>query len=298
MNDKLNEIALKIFNLAIDLNQNQQIHWGEIMIIFRKRNKVISDLIELFKQNKIKFYSKDYISFEPKNLFVKKFLIMMNFFLDQKNEHKFLLLKMNQIFLNDEILENSASFFLNFDFKIFLNHLMILSSKNLICFEKKFIEYIMIIFESFEKIQGAPSSFDILNFLRHIKNNETEILLKNSEFSGNEIRILTIHSSKGLEADHVIFFDDFSDFKNEKYDKEFCILENQFTFYNFKNSFFGKKIETKEISGILKNSQAEKIRLENSEEKRLLYVALTRARKKLIIVSSNNEIFEKYKSVN
>lgn len=290
-----NKISEKIFNLTVDLIQNQKINPKEIMIIFRKRNKVISEVIESFKEAKIKFYSKEYTNFETQDLQIKKFLLTIDFFLDQKDEYKFWLLKENKIFFRDEDLEISKIYFLNFDFRFFLNHLLNLSFKNLICFEKDFLKYIITIFDSFSKIQ---EQFEMLNFLRYIKNNEIEILLQNSKPKEDQIRILTIHASKGLEADFVIFFDDFSDFKKETYDKEFCFLQNQFAFYNFRSSFFGKKIETSEISGILKNSQNEKLELEDSEEKRLLYVALTRARKKLIIISSSNEIFEKYNQIN
>ena len=87
------------------------------------------------------------------------------------------------------------------------------------------------------------------------------------------VKIMTIHSSKGLEADHVIFYDDFSEankiYRNATYYND---MHNLFCYFHKE-----QPIKLKALKKILSEGGS-------LEEKRLLYVAMTRAKKGLYII--------------
>ncbi len=294
-------ISEKIFEIILDLIQNQSVDQKDIMVIFRKRNKNISELIKLLKNSAgLKIYSKEYISFDKDDELMKKFFIIIQFFLDYKDEYKSELLIQNNIFRNYEKIEKMKWIFLNFGFKDFLDQILFLSMKKEIILDENFIKYIIKVYNSYIEIQPTEKQDEIFNFLKFLKQNSHEIIESSeSSWGGDCVRILTIHSSKGLESDYVIFFDDFSDFsENEKKDS-YCFLDDQFIFYHFKDPYFDEKIYDQKIEKIFEETKKYENLTKNqsSEEKRLLYVALTRARKRLIIVPENKKIFEKYEKI-
>lgn len=117
------------------------------------------------------------------------------------------------------------------------------------------------------------------SFISWIENNNSEIK-RNQEAQKNEVRILTIHGSKGLQAPIVIMPDTTSSSKS----KHSTIIDENLILCginkNSKNSISNSIINHLDT-------------LETYEDKRLLYVALTRAKDEMYIYGDKSDQFEK-----
>lgn len=111
-------------------------------------------------------------------------------------------------------------------------------------------------------------------------------------FSGDEaVSILTMHKSKGLEFDYIFLADikdDFANIKNEtfKNDKTSIVLDDRLGLaFRYKDSSEKTEYETlhRTLSGSFFREKC------IAEELRLLYVALTRAKKQLYIYVNNKK---------
>lgn len=135
----------------------------------------------------------------------------------------------------------------------------------------------------------------IFNFIRYIERIEK----RNEDLSGaqlinenhNVVRIMTIHKSKGLEFPVVFIMRTTKNMLASKPTEEHRIQLHKdlgigIDYINYENLYLKKLMFTKYIK---RQNQSETL----SEELRLLYVAMTRAKEKLIIVSS-----DKYKDEN
>lgn len=114
------------------------------------------------------------------------------------------------------------------------------------------------LFEIAEEIYGAACNFtNITEFLNHVEDVEKELSKKNNKgISKNRVQLMTMHRAKGLE---------------------------------FKTVFVGGAIEG--LSPYIKTTKDEDENLE--EERRLFYVALTRAKKELYICSPKHRYGKK-----
>jgi ATP-dependent helicase/nuclease subunit A len=106
----------------------------------------------------------------------------------------------------------------------------------------------------------------------------------------NAVKIMSVHASKGLEFPICILADCARNFSEEK--NEFIINKNLGIGFDLKNS---------ELTVHFKNIYRNILKLVLNEEKiaeelRLLYVALTRAREKLIIIASDSKCDKKIKN--
>ena len=122
---------------------------------------------------------------------------------------------------------------------------------------------------------------DICNYLEKINNEKLEIKLAISKEDSNSVKIMTIHKSKGLEYP-ICYFAGFStNFNNDEY-KSNVLFDNS----------YGIIIDEVDTNNklITKTLAIEKLKQKDISEKiRLLYVAMTRAREKMIIVMPNIE---------
>ena len=123
---------------------------------------------------------------------------------------------------------------------------------------------------------------DVSDYLEKINNEKLEIKLAISKEDSNSVKIMTIHKSKGLEYPICYFAGFYKDFNKDEYksnvlfDDTYGIIIDEVDTNN--------KLITKTLS-------LEKLKQKDISEKiRLLYVALTRAREKMIIVMPNAEI--------
>ena len=92
----------------------------------------------------------------------------------------------------------------------------------------------------------------------------------------SSIHIITVHASKGLEFDHVILMDLKSGTNNRK---PLCCLDSQNNFY-FRFLHSGEWVDCEGYHDFWEREKS----LQEEEGRRLLYVALTRVKKKLHII--------------
>ncbi len=168
----------------------------------------------------------------------------------------------------------------------------------------------LVTLESIGKIVSNVSSFgytpkEFLEYLNDISEEGLDIKLSLNKDSSNSVKIMTIHASKGLEY-HVCYFSGLY--------KKFNIddLKNKFYFsndYGILIPYVDKGPKNTILKTLFRNKY---IRAEVSEKLRLFYVALTRAREKMIMICElkpnilsfkdngiiNDEVRSKYLSFN
>ena len=136
-------------------------------------------------------------------------------------------------------------------------------------------EYLYNLAHNMEEV--GNTIYDFVDYLNEIFDNSYDIKFNTNSSNSNSIRIMTIHKSKGLEFPICYFAGFASKFSlselNDKiiYDNDYGIVLPKVDGY-YKDTILKKLIK--------KNTRREEI----SERIRLLYVALTRAREKMIIV--------------
>ena len=140
------------------------------------------------------------------------------------------------------------------------------------------------ILDSIKKIAQSQDElgytpYDFYNYLNEVLEKGLDIKVKINKGNKSAVKIMTIHASKGLEYP-VCYYTGLS--------KKFNIddLKNKF-YFDKKYGIITPYIEEKENQTIIKDLlKNEYIQEEISEKLRLFYVALTRAREKMIIVTS------------
>lgn len=137
------------------------------------------------------------------------------------------------------------------------------------------IDYVANLLLSYNKLGYDLEKSTI--FLNDILATDYKMEYTSSLTSSNEVRLMTIHHSKGLEYPYVIF--PFLNSKINKDDnKKNCNISQEYGIYLKKSDAYGNK----SIVSILENYAEDKKLV--SERIRLLYVALTRAREKMILL--------------
>ena len=129
--------------------------------------------------------------------------------------------------------------------------------------------------------------YELNNYLDIIIKNNKEIKISTSTTDNNSVKIMTIHKSKGLEY-NICYY--------SGYDKKFNLsdLKSRIVFdnkYGIVTPIEDDGLEELITKVLIKNNY---IKDDISERIRLLYVALTRAKEKIIIVGDFNE--DKYYS--
>ncbi len=147
------------------------------------------------------------------------------------------------------------------------------------------IEYLYTLSNTLNKMGYTYKDFTGL--IEEIFNSEKEIKFSVSKEENNSVKLMTIHHSKGLEY-HICYFPglykqfNFKDIlENFNYSKRLGIITPIFndgiskTFYDYlnKNDYYNDEI---------------------SEKIRLFYVAVTRAKEKMIFISSMKDKYEEY----
>lgn len=140
--------------------------------------------------------------------------------------------------------------------------------------------------EQFEK-GSHKGLFFFIRYVEDIKTAEAETsTAKLQSEAENLVRVMTIHKSKGLEFP-VVFVADTGKLFNEM-DTRATVLTHQQWGFGMDYKDLEQRVVYRTLS---KTALAEVIRLENlSEELRVLYVALTRAKEKLILTGTAKDI--------
>ena len=137
------------------------------------------------------------------------------------------------------------------------------------------VEYLYNLAKSME--DDGITIYDFVNYLNDIFKNDYNLSFNANNGKSNSIRIMTIHKSKGLEFP-ICYFGGFYTRFNLRDLSEKILFDNKYGIVLPKVNEYYKDTILKTL--IKKNNRLEEI----SERIRLLYVALTRAREKMIIV--------------
>lgn len=129
---------------------------------------------------------------------------------------------------------------------------------------------------------GYKGLFNFIRFIGKMKKKETDLSTAVvAGESGNVVRLMTIHKSKGLEFPIVFFADSAKEFNRSDISGK-LIMHKDLGFgadyINFNGNFYMSSIEKKALAIQLNRDML-------SEEMRKLYVGLTRAKEKLIVTA-------------
>ncbi|MBQ5546975.1 MAG: double-strand break repair helicase AddA [Acetobacter sp.] len=126
-------------------------------------------------------------------------------------------------------------------------------------------------------------------FIYWLKNSQKEIKYR-TDTEGESVRIMTVHSAKGLEAPLVILPDTMSTPDSNKRDtlRWLSCPDHSLETNELKIPVYASKDEATLLPKIQKVIDTKKIK-EQEEYNRLLYVALTRARDRLVICGFNSK---------
>ncbi len=142
------------------------------------------------------------------------------------------------------------------------------------------IDYLCELANNLDRLGFTIEKFS--NYLDELMKNDYNIRFSLSKESPNSVQIMTIHASKGLEFNFCYFPLLYKEFNlrdlNEKFlfDKEYGLI----------TPYFKKGIGKTIFKHLLKNKYIEE---EISEKIRLFYVALTRAKEQIILVTELND---------
>lgn len=141
-------------------------------------------------------------------------------------------------------------------------------------------EYIYNLVEDY--VSTGNTIYDFITYLDEIYNNDYDLKFKVNTSGSNSCKIMTIHKSKGLEFP-ICYFAGFSGSFNISELKEKIVYDNKYGIVLPKVDEYYKETIVKTL---LKRSVKQE---EISEKIRLLYVAVTRAKEKMIIVMPEQE---------
>ena len=148
-------------------------------------------------------------------------------------------------------------------------------------------EYIYNLIDSYS--EEGMTIYDFINYLENIFKNDYDISFNINTSSSNSCKIMTIHKSKGLEFP-ICYFAGFSSRFNISELNDRILFDNKYGIIIPKVDNYYKDTILKTLLKI--NNKREEI----SERIRVLYVALTRAKEKMIIVmpelEEENEVFD------
>lgn len=125
--------------------------------------------------------------------------------------------------------------------------------------------------------------YDLNNYFDEIiDNTDNKFNMSINSSDSNSVKIMTIHKSKGLEFPYVYLSFLNSSFANQKNDELFSFTNKYGIIFPFYKDGIGKTF----INTLNKNYEFKETL---SEKIRLFYVALTRAKEKIIIINEYNE---------
>ena len=126
---------------------------------------------------------------------------------------------------------------------------------------------------------------DLVNYFDEVLKGSEDIKMSQKAESGNSVKIMTIHKSKGLEYNYVYLPYLGSDFTKMNNKTDFKYSNK----YGFVIPFYDNGVGKTLLSALHKNNELTE---ELSEKIRLFYVALTRPKEKFIMINKNNEKIE------
>jgi len=145
-------------------------------------------------------------------------------------------------------------------------------------------ENLMTLLEYARKIEssGYKGLFGFLTYIRGLQEKGMELGKDSTEVAENAVKIISVHKSKGLEFPVVILADTAKRINNRDVQKS-CVFHPEFGIGATRTDTH-RRIEYPTLALMAVRSKLTEELL--AEELRVMYVALTRAREKLIIVST------------
>ena len=126
--------------------------------------------------------------------------------------------------------------------------------------------------------------FRFLQFIRQMRDRDTDLAAARTLGEKDVVRVMTVHKSKGLEFP-VVFLADLGKSFNMRDTKSDLLLHRELGMGLYHNDSDG--VITWRYPTLARHAVASRLRRENkAEEMRALYVAMTRAREKLILTAS------------
>ena len=203
---------------------------------------------------------------------------------------------------NDELSQKISDFNTTFaDFSYILNFSTMYDFANIIFEKSGYYDFLKARNRGYERVQNIEafielmddydknnenSLFGFLTYIDNLKNQKKDNLKASRNLSDEEdsVRIMTIHKSKGLEFKAVILPEASKGFNTRGKSKDMLLDKDLGIGINI--SDWDNKIK---ISSIKRDLILEKLNLnDKKEEMRVLYVALTRAERKLSIIGQKD----------
>ncbi len=179
----------------------------------------------------------------------------------------------------DQIDIMSPASYLNYVLEAFNYDEKLLTIGNVKSFRVR-TEYFYNLIKNFET--NGNTIYDFVNYLDEIFDNDYDLKFSINTSSANSCKVMTIHKSKGLEFP-ICYFAGFSSKFNTQELKEKIIYDNKY-------GLVVQKVDEYYKDTILKTLMKTTTKKEEISEKiRLLYVAVTRAKEKMIIVMPESE---------
>ncbi len=270
---------LEYFNIPTTLQKDDNIALDTVLVI-------IKNLISLIIKIKNKKHDQEfkYLFTSISRSYIEKINDndLLNIFYENKFEdtelyRKCLLISTNLDNLsNTELLDNIVEYFDIFN-KFITNGNI--ENKRII------LDYLYNIFNDLNEI--GYDIYDLENYFNNIIENNKQLKINMTDNTNNTVIITNIHKSKGLEY-NLCYFSGYDKEFNKMELKDKIIYDNKYGIIlpNYNDGL--EDLITKEI---VRNNY---IKEDISEKIRLFYVALTRAREKMIIVTDlNKEAFTK-----
>ena len=301
---KVREITYSDFVILIDRSTGFDLYkkifeYLKIPISILKDEKLNTDIDLMILKNILNFIIK-----VKNNIFDTEFKYLFTSisrsFIYNYNDSEILDYFINKNFLDSPLYKTSK------EISNTLEYLSIREIIDLILDKFNFIERIMTIgninktITKIDKIKDISDNlsnlgYDIYKFsdyLKEIIDNDYQMTFTINEKDSDSVKIMTIHKSKGLEY-HICYFPGLY--------KEFNLMElkEQFTYdkdYGIISPYFNEGIGKTIYSYLLKEKYKNE---EISEKIRLFYVAVTRAKEKMIIIlpKNNKELLVSNKSI-
>ena len=134
--------------------------------------------------------------------------------------------------------------------------------------------------------QGFRGLFDFVRLLRGMLEQDEDFQTVGAEATGGAVRILSIHKSKGLEFPVVIVADCAKQFNDSDLKEPVLVHQNLGFGSKCRDRDRGVQYDTAERIAVSVQMRREMI----SEELRVLYVAMTRAKEKLILTAATGSL--------
>jgi len=139
------------------------------------------------------------------------------------------------------------------------------------------------------KLRNSTYASTVSQYVYMLENDLLDIEIDTSS-TGDAVRIMTIHSAKGLEFPTVFLYNAGAKFSSA--DKRKLIMVDRELGLCVYSTDENENVKHQSIARLGSVISNDKIQIE--EEKRLLYVALTRAKEQLFIIGSGGEYVETY----